>query len=195
MANHKILVIDDSRVIRARVRDMLPAGNFEVLEAKDGEEGLKMIRQEHPNLIMLDFLLPKVSGFDVFQQIQSHGDLQKIPLVVMSGREEEVLENIPKPFDYFEFIKKPFDQKELIGAIKSAMKKATKPRPTPAAVATEAVEAPAVAGASTAGIEELNQKIAKMQAEIDALKKQVAQIEPLKKQLSQIVAFIKQKLK
>lgn len=195
MANHKILVIDDSRVIRARVRDMLPAGNFEVLEAKDGEEGLNMIRQEHPNLIMLDFLLPKVSGFEVFQQIQGNGDLQKIPLVVMSGREEEVLEKIPKPFDYFEFIKKPFEQKELIGAIKSAMKKATKPRPAVTVAPPEPEPSPAPVGRVGGEVEELNKKIATLQADMEVLKKQLAQIEPLKKQLNQIVTFIKQKLK
>ena len=61
VAGQKILVIDDSKVIRVRVREMLPQGNVEVLEAKDGEEGLKLIRQARPNLIMLDFLLPKVA--------------------------------------------------------------------------------------------------------------------------------------
>ena len=70
MASHKILVIDDSRVIRNMVRDMLPKGNFEVLEAKDGVEGMQCIHKEHPNLIMLDFLLPRMSGWEVFQQIQ-----------------------------------------------------------------------------------------------------------------------------
>ena len=92
MANHKILVIDDSRVIRNMVRDMLPQGNFEVLEAKDGIEGLNSIRQDRPNLIMLDFLLPRMSGWEVFQQIQEQPELQKIPLVLMSGRREEVTE-------------------------------------------------------------------------------------------------------
>ncbi|WP_225931295.1 PleD family two-component system response regulator [Leptolyngbya sp. 7M] len=80
MASQKILVIDDSRVIRNMVRDMLPKGNFQVLEAKDGVEGINCIRQERPNLIMLDFLLPRMSGWEVFQQIQSQADLQKIPL-------------------------------------------------------------------------------------------------------------------
>jgi len=47
---------------------------------------------------MLDFLLPKLSGWEVFQQIQAHTDLQKIPLVLMSGRKEEVIEKIPEPF-------------------------------------------------------------------------------------------------
>lgn len=179
MASHKILVIDDSSVIRSMVRDMLPKGNFEVLEAKDGVQGMNLIRQERPNLIMLDFLLPRMSGWEVFQQIQASGELQAIPLVLMSGRKEEVTEKLQEPFEFFEFVQKPFDQKELIDAIKAAMAKA-KRRPA-------AVPAPAASGssASSAEIQALNQKIAKMQAEMDAMKRQMAQI----------LAFIKQKLK
>ncbi|MEB3337092.1 MAG: response regulator [Leptolyngbyaceae bacterium] len=188
---HKILVIDDSKVIRSRVRDMLPKGNFEVLEAKDGLEGLNFIRQELPNLIMLDFLLPRMSGWEVYQQIQTQANLQAIPLVVMSGRKEEVTEKLPEPFEYFEFIEKPFEQKELIEAIKSAMAKARKRPaaviPTPAEVPSEAPAAASTAGAaaSAAELKELHDKIAHMQAEIDGLKKQMAQM----------LMFIKQKLK
>lgn len=183
MAAHKILVIDDSNVIRNMVRDMLPKGNFEVLEAKDGVQGLNLIRQERPNLIMLDFLLPRMSGWEVFQQIQASHELQAIPLVLMSGRKEEVTEKLQEPFEFFEFVQKPFDQKELIDAIKMAMAKA-KRRPAPVAAAAPA---PAAAGgsASSAEIQALNEKIAKMQAEMDGMKKQMAQI----------LAFIKQKLK
>ncbi|MFM7191196.1 MAG: PleD family two-component system response regulator, partial [Microcystaceae cyanobacterium] len=82
MSAHKILVIDDSKVIRMRVRDMLPQGNFEILEAKDGVEGYNMIRSEKPNLIMLDFLLPKISGWEVYQEVQKEYDLKTIPLVL-----------------------------------------------------------------------------------------------------------------
>ncbi|MGJ3245797.1 MAG: response regulator [Elainellaceae cyanobacterium] len=185
MASHKILVIDDSRVIRNMVRDMLPKGNFQVLEAKDGIEGLNSIRQERPNLIMLDFLLPRMSGWEVFQQIQGQTELQSIPLVLMSGRREEVTEKIPEPFEYFEFIEKPFEQKELIEAIKSAMAKARLPRPAkPAATAAVPAVAPA-ASVDSAEVEALKQKVAKMQSEIDMLKKQ----------MGQLLAFIKQKLK
>lgn len=171
MASKKILVIDDSRVIRVRVKEMLPPGNFEVLEAKDGLEGLNLIRQERPNLIMLDFLLPKLSGWEVFQQIQADADLQKIPLVLMSGRKEEVVEKIQEPFEYFEFIPKPFEQKELVGAIKSAMVKAGLPRKSAVAVITQS--APEETGSSE--IQALNE-IAKMQIEIDTLKQQMAQV-------------------
>ena len=183
MASHKIVVIDDSAVIRNMVRDMLPKGNFEVLEAKDGVQGINLIRQERPNLIMLDFLLPRMSGWEVFQQIQLQPELQSIPLVLMSGRKEEVTEKLQEPFEFFEFVQKPFDQKILIGAIKTAMTKA-KRRPATVAVAAPAAPA-AIATAGGADVQELNAKIAKMQAEIDALRKQQGQI----------MAFIKQKLK
>ena len=181
MASHKILVIDDSNVIRNMVRDMLPKGNFEVLEAKDGVQGLNLIRQERPNLIMLDFLLPRMSGSEVFQQIQASTELQAIPLVLMSGRKEEVTEKLQEPFEFFEFVQKPFDQKELIEAIKTAMAKAKR---RPIATATAPV-ATATGAGETADLQALNQKIAAMQAEIDGLKKQMAQL----------LAFIRQKLK
>jgi CheY-like chemotaxis protein len=220
VASNKILVIDDTTVVRVKVREMLPAGNFEVLEAKDGVEGLNFILQEKLSLIMLDFLLPKMSGWEVFQQVQANPELRKIPLVIMSGRKEEVTEKISEPFEYFEFLNKPFDQKQLIGAIKSAMAKAKQPRPEPVLVAVgvgatkngtvptsntahATVAAPstpvatpligntAVATSSAATspsaeeVKVLNEKIDKMQAEIDGLKKQ----------LTQVVTFIKQKIK
>ncbi|MEH2006399.1 response regulator [Nostoc sp.] len=134
MASNKILVIDDTTVVRVKVREMLPPGNFEVLEAKDGLEGLNFILQEKLSLIMLDFLLPKMSGWEVFQQVQANPELRKIPLVIMSGRKEEVTEKITEPFEYFEFLGKPFDQKQLISAIKLAMSKAKLPRPELVAV-------------------------------------------------------------
>ena len=186
MASHKILVIDDSNVIRNMVRDMLPKGNFEVLEAKDGVQGLDLIRQERPNLIMLDFLLPRLSGWEVYQQIQIQKDLQAIPLVLMSGRKEEVTEKLQEPFEYFEFVQKPFDQKELIDAIKAAMAKAKRRPATAAPVATTA-PTPSVgtASAPAGDLQALNEKVIAMQAEIDGLKKQ----------MSQILNFIRQKLK
>ena len=184
MSTHKILVIDDSKVIRMRVRDMLPQGNFEVLEARDGIEGYNMIRSEKPNLILLDWLLPKMGGWEVYQEVQKEYAMKSIPLVLMSGRKGEVLEKLSEPFEYFAFVEKPFEQRELVSAIKEAMAKAkkhTKPHTTDAGVSP-------VATGDTAT----------MAAEIQALKQQMAkmngEMETLKKQMSQLVAFIKQKL-
>jgi CheY-like chemotaxis protein len=187
VASNKILVIDDTTVVRVKVREMLPPGNFQVLEAKDGLEGLKLIQQEKLSLIMLDFLLPKMSGWDVFQQIQAQPELRKIPLVIMSGRKEEVTEKISEPFEYFEFLGKPFDQKQLISAIKASMAKAKQPRQDQSQIAasTGGIQNGIGGSASSAEIQVLNDKVAKMQSEIDSLKKQLAQV----------VTFIKQKIK
>jgi len=192
VASHKILVIDDSRVIRMRVRDMLPQGNFDVIEAKDGVEGMEAIRGQRPNLIMLDFLLPRMSGWEVFQEIQAQPDLQRIPLVLMSGRREEVTEKIQEPIEYFEFIQKPFEQKELIEAIKGAMTKARKPRRSAAPAAPAAAAAPAPEGTAAPGAGANPAEFQALQAEVKQLKAEVAQ---LRGQLAKVLAFIKQKLR
>ncbi|MBE9208116.1 response regulator [Nostoc sp. LEGE 06077] len=220
MASNKILVIDDTTVVRVKVREMLPPGNFDVLEAKDGLEGLNFIRQEKLSLIMLDFLLPKMSGWEVFQQIQAQPELRKIPLVIMSGRKEEVTEKLPEPFEYFDFLGKPFDKKQLIDAIKSAMAKAKLPRQEPVLVGAVAAKngastATSVNTSSTSAIADhdtitavgvdksplpttSNVETASL-AEIKALNEKVvqmqAEIDGLKKQLAQVVTFIKQKIK
>jgi CheY-like chemotaxis protein len=216
VANSKILVIDDSRVIRKTVKDMLPEGDFEVIEAKDGVEGINLVNELHPSLIMLDFILPKMSGWEVFQQIQSHPELQKIPLVLMSGRREEVTNKIAEPFEYFEFVEKPFDKASLAQAIKDAMAKAKKVRPQ---VVVAANAAP-VEYAATSEIEALQERMLEMENattlsaqewmtqlhqfrkasnnEIEDLQLQIkdmsGEIDTLKKQLAQLVLLIKKKL-
>ncbi|MEA5418298.1 response regulator [Spirulina sp. CCNP1310] len=191
MASQKILVIDDSRVIRRMVKDMLPVGNVEVIEAKDGIEGLNLIRAENPTLIMLDFLLPKKNGWEVYQEIQQDPKLAVIPLMLMSGRKEEVTEKLPEPFEFFAFVEKPFEKNQLVTAIKEAMQKSALKKKTlkVAPVAAPPAPAPAPAagggGSSPAELQALNQKVAQMEKEITLLKKQ----------MGQLVQFIKQKLR
>lgn len=187
MASRKILVIDDSRVIRRCVKDMLAEGQFEIIEAQDGQEGWNLIQSAQPNLIMLDFFLPKMSGWDVYQQIQQHKEFKAIPLLFMSGRKEEVTDKIKEPFLDFAFVEKPFDQKQLIEGIKDAMKKAkkfaeVKPATQPlAAVLTSVSSDP---DAMAAEIEALKATVVKMQEEMKLMKKQ----------FNRIVQIIKQKL-
>lgn len=178
MSAQKVLVIDDSRVIRARIREMLPESNFEILEAEDGLQGFNLMQQAHPDLILLDFLLPRMSGWDVYQRIQHDPSLQALPLVVMSGRKEEVTEKLPEPFEHFEFIGKPFEQDQLISAIRTAMAKArerAKSQPVPSGLGP-----------------------ASNSAELQSLREQVQQLESevqlLKKQLAQVVGYLRQKL-
>ncbi len=187
MASQKILVIDDSRVIRRMVKDMLPVGNVEVIEAKDGIEGLNLIRAENPTLIMLDFLLPKKNGWEVYQEIQQDPKLAVIPLMLMSGRKEEVTEKLPEPFEFFAFVEKPFEKNQLVTAIKEAMQKSALKKKTLKVAPVEAppAAAPAAAGSSPAELQALKQKVVQMDKEITLLKKQ----------MGQLVQFIKQKLR
>jgi CheY-like chemotaxis protein len=183
VATSKILVIDDSRVIRKTVRDMLPDGDFEVIEAKDGVEGINLVSSEHPSLIMLDFILPKMSGWEVFQQIQASPELQKIPLVLMSGKKEEVTSKISEPFEFFEFIEKPFDRVVLAEAIRIAMTKARKARPR-AAELSGSVQSGGDVQVSNEIIEQLQAQIAQAQEQMNKLQRSSsAEIQELHVQL------------
>lgn len=131
-AADKILLIDDSKVIRMRVSEILRGTGTTILEAKDGQRALELIDSEGENLslILLDWLLPKVSGAEVFWRIQSDPELQKLPLLLMSGRKIEVDERLPQRFyQYCEHIEKPFDRDNFFRAIASAKEKANQPHP------------------------------------------------------------------
>jgi CheY-like chemotaxis protein len=201
MASQKILIVDDSKTVRMQVKDMLPVGRFEILEAKDGVEGLDLIRQEQPSLVLLDFFMPRMNGWEVVQKIQTQPQLHLIPVVMMSGRKEDVQEAVPELFEYFEFVSKPFEQRTLLEAIKVAMSKA-KDRQQPA---TKPLE-PKVPQASDLKVAASNNSSNGSSDELQALKsgmqklqaenlKLQADVDLLKKQMSQILTFIRQKLK
>jgi CheY-like chemotaxis protein len=190
VSTHKILVIDDSMVIRRTVKDMLPEGKFEVVEAKDGLQALELVKTCNPNLIMLDFFLPKKSGYEVYQAIQKDPVLKTIPLLLMSGRKDEVTDKIPEPFEFFSFLEKPFDQKQLIQGIRESMEKAKQL----VAQLDFAPPAPTTSYDDTVSEESIvdNTEIKELRAKVTKLESEVVQ---LKKQLAQIVSFIKKKLK
>jgi CheY-like chemotaxis protein len=198
VAAHKILVIDDSRVIRNMVRDMLPPGNFEVLEAPDGIRGLEMIQKEKPWMILLDFLLPRMSGYEVYENLKKNSELRRIPLLLMSGRKEEVTSKIPEPFEdnYFAFIEKPFESKELIAAIKKAIDLSKKMPPDAVATAATDSSGSAAVDAMVASRLEALEAQARNLDELDKrIKLMEQQVAIQHKQIQQLVTFIKQKLK
>lgn len=184
MANHKILLIDDSLVIRKTVKEMLPPDKFkfDIVEAKDGLLGMELIHSCNPNLIMLDFFLPKMSGWDVYQEIQKDPRLKVIPLLMMSGRKDEVTDKIPEPFEFFSFLEKPFDQKQLIQGIRESMEKSKKLVKLMGNT-TSNVPEPEVASGG-AELEQLQGKVARLESEVTQLKKQ----------LNQVMSFVKKKL-
>lgn len=197
MAAQKVLIVDDSKLMRLQVKEMLP-GNMSVIEAIDGAEGFELVCQEHPQLLILDCFMPKMNGWQVVNKMLSYPELLKIPVVLMSGREDDVQENAPELFDYFEFLSKPFDRALLIQAIKKAMAKAKHrkelPKPSPAAppaphalervsmAATVSLDATTMLQKLQSEVEELRQQNADLRAEMKQVKQQVAQITKIVRQ-------------
>jgi DNA-binding response OmpR family regulator len=115
MAISKVLVIDDSIMIRKMVKSIL-ADKFEVLEANDGMSGLDAAKKTSPNLILLDFVMPKYNGYQTLQALRRVDTLKAIPVIMISGLREQVAENVPEPWD-FDFLEKPFEPEVLISRI------------------------------------------------------------------------------
>jgi len=112
----KILIIDDSRVIIHVAQDFLNRNSHEVLSAQDGPQGLHLARSHHPDLILLDFIIPDLDGFEVTKKIRANQRLRKIPIIaVTSITDPEELERvkncgvnalITKPIESEGFLKK-----------------------------------------------------------------------------------------
>lgn len=81
----KILLIDDDAVFLKIVKDFLKAKSYEVITAKDGQEGLQVTKKEKPDLILLDVLMPNIGGMDFLKLIKENEMLNKIPVIIVSN--------------------------------------------------------------------------------------------------------------
>lgn len=116
----KIALIDDEVDFCFFVRRMLEkTGRFDVLVAHDGDEGLKLLKKEKPDAILLDVMMPKVSGPDLADMIFKDRELRDIPLVFMTAlvTEEEVGFRLMKEIGGRNFIAKPVESEHLINCI------------------------------------------------------------------------------
>ncbi len=118
MTAKKVLVIDDSIMIRKMVKSIL-SGKYDVLEASDGKSGLDAARRAFPDLILLDFVMPKYNGYQTLQAIRRVEGLQKVPVIMISGLKEQVTEHVPEPFTEFDFLEKPFEADVLVSRIQN----------------------------------------------------------------------------
>jgi DNA-binding response OmpR family regulator len=84
----KILVAEDSKTIRQENERALTKAGYEVIGAEDGEAVLRLAREQKPDLILLDLLLPKMSGIEVLQRLKGDARTANIPVVVLSGLSE-----------------------------------------------------------------------------------------------------------
>lgn len=112
-----VLVVDDSRTIVAILRDMLKTEGYAVRCAYSGEEALDLLKDEQPDLMILDVLMPNMNGLQVLSTIKGCGETSSVPVIMLtsSGKHDDILEGYKLGADYY--ITKPFRQTELMHGI------------------------------------------------------------------------------
>jgi DNA-binding response OmpR family regulator len=120
----KILIAEDSMTIRRLVAARLRADGYDVVEAEDGEEALTLAQQQHPDLYVLDKVMPKLDGFEVVRALREDPQTRDAPIVMLTERssEEDVLDGLQLGVE--EYMPKPFSPHELSARVRRALARA-----------------------------------------------------------------------
>jgi len=119
----KILLIEDEEIMIDLLKRKLTSEDYEVSIARDGEEGLKKMKEVKPNLILLDIIMPKMGGFEVMEEMQKDKNLKDIPIIVISNSGQPVeLDRAQKLGAKDWLIKTEFDPQEVIEKIKKQIR-------------------------------------------------------------------------
>ena len=129
-----VLVVEDEQAQREVLSYNLEAEGFRVLSAGNGEEGLLLIDEEAPDIIVLDWMLPRVSGIEVCRQVKTRAATRNTPVIMLSARSEEVdrVRGLETGAD--DYVVKPYSVLELMARVKAQLRRA---RPSVAGVQLE----------------------------------------------------------
>ena len=121
MEKNTILVVDDESRMRKLVKDFLVKSDFEVLEAGDGEEALRIFEKNKDiRLILLDVMMPKMDGWDVCREIRK---VSTVPIVMLTARSDEMDELLGFKLGVDEYISKPFSPKILVARVEAILRR------------------------------------------------------------------------
>jgi DNA-binding response OmpR family regulator len=118
----KILIIEDDKFLRELITRKLSGDGFNIVEATDGEEGMKKLKEEKPDLVLLDLILPGIDGFEFLTKAKEDPSISSIPIIILSnlGQREEVEKGLKMgATDYL--IKAHFTPGEIIEKIKNIL--------------------------------------------------------------------------
>lgn len=119
----KILIIEDDKFLRELIGQKLLKEGYDIVEAVDGEKGIKSIKDEKPDLILLDLILPGMDGFEVLTKIKEDAGVAQIPVIILSnlGQKDDIEKGLKMgAVDYL--IKAHFTPGEIIDKIKVVLK-------------------------------------------------------------------------
>jgi len=119
-----IVYIEDEPEMIDLVKLILSRKGYQVIGAGGGKEGLKLVRTELPDLVLLDLMMPDIEGWDVYQQIRAEEATERIPVIVVTAKAQNIDKvlglHIAKVDDY---ISKPFSPQELVQSIEAVLEK------------------------------------------------------------------------
>jgi len=119
----KILIVEDDKFLRELISQKLVREGYDIAEAIDGEKGIKAVREEKPDLILLDLILPGIDGFEVLTKIKEDPKIAQIPVIILSnlGQKDDIERGLKMgAVDYL--IKAHFTPGEIIEKIKTSLK-------------------------------------------------------------------------
>jgi two-component system cell cycle response regulator DivK len=114
----RILIIEDQEDNRAIMRDLLTGAGFELIEAVDGEEGVKLAQSEHPDLILMDIQLPMIDGYEATRQIRAIDDLKSIPIIAVTSYALSGDEVKSREAGCDGYVAKPFSPRQLLAKVR-----------------------------------------------------------------------------
>ena len=122
MSQHKILLVEDDKEISAMLSDYLTIENYDVVCAHDGQEACRMFDQDSFSLVLLDLMIPKISGMDVMQHIRQ-GSF--VPIIILSAKDSEADKTLGLALGADDYITKPFSVVEVLARIKANIRRTT----------------------------------------------------------------------
>jgi len=125
----RIIVIEDDRAILRGLKDNLEYESYEVLTATDGEQGYRLIREHHPDLIVLDLMIPKMDGYELCRKVRSEGIT--VPILMLTARSEEMDRVHGLDIGADDYVTKPFSVPELLARIRAILRRAQSPTALP----------------------------------------------------------------
>jgi two-component system phosphate regulon response regulator PhoB len=127
----KVLVVDDELNLRTFITTLLETSGFKPIAAEDGVKGLELARQQKPSAVILDVMMPKESGIDMYRALKKDPELKDIPVIIVSAISKKTFfhsqavldkyegETVPEPAAYIE---KPPEPEELLEALQNSLK-------------------------------------------------------------------------
>ena len=125
----RILVVEDDPAILRGLTDNLKFESYEVLAATDGETGYRLIHERKPDLIVLDLMLPKLSGYELCRKVRSEGIATPIVMLTARGQEADRVLGLDLGAD--DYVSKPFSVRELLARIRAILRRTQPPRALP----------------------------------------------------------------